>query len=79
MFLQGDVVDVEQEVESIWDEVKELESLGIKAKDKRIESNKEELAALADIIKKSMYEDYKLAYSERGKKHKEEAKATVEA
>lgn len=73
-----DDVDLKQEFESVWDEIKELESLGIKAKHERIMSNGEELAALADVIKNSMFEDYKLAYSEKGEKHEEEAKATIE-
>lgn len=63
----------------MWDELKEIESLGISAKDERMKSNKVELAALADILKKSMYQDYKLAYSVKGEKHEEEAKATLEA
>lgn len=75
----GDVVDLEQDVESIWDELQELESLGIDARKKHSQSSKEELAALVDVIKKSMYQDYKLAYSEKGEKYEEEAKATVEA
>jgi hypothetical protein len=71
--------DMEQDVENVWYELNELESLGIRAKDPRMKNSKEELAALADVIKKSMYQDYKLAYSEKGDRHEEEAKATVEA
>ena len=70
---------MEQDIESIWDELEELQSLGINAKDEPLKSSKKELAALADVIKKSMYEDYKLAYSDKGGEHEEEAKATVEA
>jgi hypothetical protein len=70
---------LEQDAENVWNELKELESLGISAKDKRMQNSREELAALADIIKKSMYQDYKLAYSKGGDEHQEEVKATVEA
>ncbi|HZB74402.1 MAG TPA: hypothetical protein VE378_06620, partial [Nitrososphaeraceae archaeon] len=47
----------------------ELYSLGIlepkrKKKDEDVKDNKAELENLADIIKQSMFEDYKLAYSE---------------
>ncbi len=52
----------------------ELDSLGIvEPKLKK----KEELENLADNIKQSMFEDYKVAYSEEGDKHKEEAESTV--
>ena len=37
----------------------------------------EELHELADAIKQSMYEDYKLAYSDEGGKYEVEAKATL--
>lgn len=70
---------MEQDVESVWDELKELQSLGINAKDERLKSSQKELAALADVIKKSMYQDYKLAYSDKGDEYEQEAKATVEA
>lgn len=70
---------MEQDAESIWDELKELQSLGINAKDARLKNNKKELAAFADVIKKSMYEDYKLAYSDKGDEHEQETKATIEA
>jgi hypothetical protein len=36
-----------------------------------------ELENLADIIKEAMFENYKLAYSEEGEAHKEEAESTV--
>jgi hypothetical protein len=58
----------------------ELYSLGIvdpKRKKKELNGNIEELEILADIIKQSMFEDYKLAYSEGGNEHKEEAQSTV--
>jgi hypothetical protein len=32
---------------------------------------------LAHIIKQAMFQDYKVAYSEKGDAHKEEAQATV--
>ena len=56
----------------------ELDPLGIEPKQKK-ESNDddEELENLADIIKKAMFQDYKVAYSEKGSEHKEEAQSTV--
>ena len=62
----------------------ELYSLGIleprrkkKQEEEEVKENKAELENLADIIKQSMFEDYKLAYSEGGNEHKEEAQSTV--
>jgi archaellum component FlaC len=57
----------------------ELGSLGIEPKQKKKEfnDNKEELENLADIIKQAMFQDYKMAYSEEGNAHKEEAESTV--
>jgi hypothetical protein len=56
----------------------ELDSLGIKPKQKKeLNDNKEELENLADIIKQAMFQDYKIAYSEKGDAHKEEAESTV--
>ena len=58
----------------------ELQSLGIvdpKRKKKELKDNKEELENLADNIKQAMFQDYKLAYSEKGDAHKEEAESTV--
>ncbi len=57
----------------------ELDSLGIEPKQKKKELNddKEELENLADIIKQAMFQDYKVAYSEEGDAHKEEAQSTV--
>ena len=58
----------------------ELCSLGIlepKRKKKEVTDNKAELENLANMIKQAMFEDYKLAYSEEGDAHKEEAESTV--
>jgi hypothetical protein len=61
----------------------ELDSLGIEPKQKNNELNdnnnnkEEELENLADIIKQAMFQDYKVAYSEEGDAHKEEAESTV--
>jgi uncharacterized protein YgfB (UPF0149 family) len=57
----------------------ELYSLGItEPKEKKeLNENKEELENLSDIIKQSMFQDYKIAYSEKGDVHKEEAQATL--
>jgi hypothetical protein len=60
----------------------ELYSLGVlepkrKKKEEEVKDNKAELESLADIIKQSMFEDYRLAYSEEGDAHKEEAESTV--
>ena len=63
----------------------ELYSLGVlepkrkKKKEEEVKDNKAELENLADIIKQSMFEDYRLAYSEEGDAHKEEAESTVTA
>ena len=55
----------------------ELDSLGIEPKQKKELNNDEELENLADIIKQAMFQDYKIAYSEKGDAHKEEAESTV--
>jgi hypothetical protein len=55
----------------------ELDSLGIEPKRKKELNDEEELEKLADIIKQAMFQDYKVAYSEEGDSHKEEAQATV--
>jgi hypothetical protein len=58
----------------------ELQSLGIvnpKQKKKEINDDDEELENLADIIKQAMFQDYKIAYSEKGDIYKEEAESTV--
>jgi hypothetical protein len=49
-----------------------LDSLGIKPKQKKETNDEEELENLADIIKQAMFQDYKIAYSEKGNAHKEE-------
>jgi hypothetical protein len=55
----------------------ELDSLGIEPKRKKEPNDKEELENLADNIKQAMFQDYKIAYSEEGDAHKEEAQSTV--
>jgi hypothetical protein len=55
----------------------ELDSLGIEPKEKKELNDKEENENLSDIIKQSMFQDYKVAYSEEGDMHKEEAESTV--
>ena len=56
----------------------ELDSLGIEPMEKKeLNDNKEELEYLSDIIKQSMFQDYKIAYSDKGDAHKEEAKSTI--
>ena len=56
----------------------ELHSLGIEPKEKKeLNDNKEELENLADIIKQAMFQDYKIAYSDKGDVLKEEAKSTI--
>ena len=55
----------------------ELDSLGIEPKQKKELNDDEELENLADIIKQTMFQDYKIAYSEKGDAHKEEAESTV--
>ena len=54
----------------------ELESLGIDP-NRKTGLNDGELYDLAKNLKQSMFEDYKLAYSEKGEKFKEEATSTV--
>ncbi len=56
----------------------ELHSLGIEQKEKNeLNDSKEENENLSNIIKQSMFQDYKLAYSDKGVVHKEEAESTV--
>jgi hypothetical protein len=55
----------------------ELKSLGVEPKRKNQLNDNEELENLSDNIKQAMFQDYKVAYSEEGDEHKEEAKATV--
>jgi hypothetical protein len=55
----------------------ELNSLGVEPKRKNQLNDKEELQNLSDNIKQAMFQDYKIAYSEKGDMHEEEAKSTV--
>ena len=55
----------------------ELKSLGIEPKRKDQLNDKEELQSLSDNIKQAMFQDYKIAYSEKGDMHKEEAESTI--
>ena len=55
----------------------ELKSLGIEPKRKNQLNDEEELQNLSDTIKQAMFQDYKVAYSEKGDIHKEEAKSTI--
>jgi hypothetical protein len=55
----------------------ELDSLGIEPKQKKELNDKKELEDLSDNIKQAMFQDYKIAYSEDGNTHKEDAKSTV--
>ena len=55
----------------------ELHSLGVEQKEKEELNDKEENENLSDIIKQAMFQDYKLAYSDKGDVHKEEAESTV--
>jgi DNA repair ATPase RecN len=55
----------------------ELDSLGIEPKEKKELDDKEELENLADNIKQAMFQDYKLAYSDKGDAHTEQAESTV--
>jgi hypothetical protein len=65
----------QQNKNSYWQN--ELDSLGIEPKQKKELNDDEELENLADIIKQAMFQDYKVAYSEKGNEHKEEAQSTV--
>jgi hypothetical protein len=55
----------------------ELGSLGIEPKRRTELNDEEELENLAEIIKQAMFQDYKVAYSEVGDTHKEEAQSTI--
>ncbi|HET6779831.1 MAG TPA: hypothetical protein VFH09_01565 [Nitrososphaera sp.] len=55
----------------------ELKSLGVEPKRKNQLNDNEELQDLSDNIKQAMFQDYKVAYSEKGDSHKEEAQSTV--
>jgi hypothetical protein len=50
----------------------ELRSLGIEPKIKNELNDHEELENLVDILKLSMFQDYKTAYSKQGTMHREE-------
>jgi hypothetical protein len=63
----------QQAKDGYW--LNELDSLGIEPK--RELNDKEELENPADIIKQAMFQDYKIAYSEKGDTYREEAKLTV--
>jgi len=72
-----------KEEEHEWQQAKngywqnELDSLGIESKEKKEFNDKEELQNLSDNIKQAMFQDYKLAYGDKGDAHTEEAKSTV--
>ncbi len=72
---QGQQQQQQQAKNGYWQN--ELHSLGIEPKQKTELNDKEELENLADIIKQAMFQDYKIAYSEKGDMHKEEAESTV--
>jgi hypothetical protein len=55
----------------------ELKSLGVEPKRKNQLNDNKELQNLSDNIKQAMFQDYKVAYSEKGDVLKEEAKSTV--
>src|SRR5215208_7430067 len=55
----------------------ELLSLGIEPKEKKEFNDKEENENLSDIIKQAMFQDYKVAYSDKGDARIEEVKSTV--
>jgi hypothetical protein len=55
----------------------ELLSLGIEPKEMKELDDKEELQNLSDNIKQAMFQDYKLAYGDKGDAHTEEAKSAV--
>jgi hypothetical protein len=59
----------------------ELDSLGIlepkQKKELNDEEEEEELEKLADILKQAIFQDYKVAYSEKGDAYKEEAQSTL--
>jgi hypothetical protein len=56
----------------------ELLSLGIvDPKEKKELNDKAENENLSDNIKQAMFQDYKLAYGDKGDVHKEEANSTV--
>jgi hypothetical protein len=83
IFKKAEKEKEQQAKNSYWQN--ELHSLGIlepkrekkEDDDDDLNDNKEELQNLADNIKQAMFEDYKLAYSDKGDAHKEEAESTL--
>jgi hypothetical protein len=71
---QQQVDKKERKDHHLWDE---LRSLGIEPKRHNELNDDNELENLADILKLSMYQDYKTAYSMNGDNHKEEAESTI--
>ena len=72
---KGDEEEQQQGKNGYWRN--ELYSLGVleqkqNKKEEEVRDNKAELENLANIIKQSMFEDYRLAYSEEGDAYKEE-------
>ena len=65
----------QQATDGYWQN--ELDSLGVEPKRKTELNDKEELENLADIIKQTMFQDYKLAHSKEGDAYKEEAQSAV--
>jgi hypothetical protein len=57
----------------------ELESLGVAPKHQNELNSSEELESLTDNIKQSMYQDYKIAYSEPGNKSDEASESIPES
>jgi hypothetical protein len=66
----------QQTKNSYWQN--ELDSLGVESKQKKEHNDdKEELENLTEIIKQTMFQDYKTAYSKEADAHKEEVQSTV--
>jgi len=61
----------------LGDIITELRSLGIDPKRMSDLNDTNELLGLAEILKQSLIEEFKLAYSNQGHKFQEEAKATT--
>lgn len=57
--------------------VADLRSLGIDPKRISEMNDDKELEQLADLLKQSLIEEYKTAYSERGAEYEDETKATL--
>lgn len=71
---QGEDDRVKEKDEELFSD---LRSLGVEPRRKNDLNNTEELEKLVDNIKQSMFQDYKTAYSDKGKKYEQEARATV--